>query len=134
MLRVCLDIEKTAFIYLISDKDHEALGDPICDTNGIPRLYFAGEHTICRWPSTVHGAILSGLREATRICDTFQGTLDTFATAEDIEAAKQAATAPHGVIPKKVIEEDDDDDIEEVNMEVGTNGVNNITKENGIGT
>ncbi|XP_075226663.1 lysine-specific histone demethylase 1A-like, partial [Lycorma delicatula] len=39
----------------------------------LPRLYFAGEHTIRNYPATVHGAFLSGLREGGRIADQFLG-------------------------------------------------------------
>ncbi len=39
----------------------------------LPRLFFAGEHTIRNYPATVHGALLSGLREAARIADQFLG-------------------------------------------------------------
>lgn len=39
----------------------------------ISRLFFAGEHTIRNYPATVHGALLSGLREAARIADQFLG-------------------------------------------------------------
>lgn len=42
-------------------------------TESIPRLFFAGEHTIRNYPATVHGALLSGLREAARISDQFLG-------------------------------------------------------------
>jgi lysine-specific histone demethylase 1 len=38
-----------------------------------PRVFFAGEHTIRNYPATVHGAFLSGLREAGRIADQFLG-------------------------------------------------------------
>ena len=38
-----------------------------------PRMFFAGEHTIRNYPATVHGAFLSGLREAGRIADQFLG-------------------------------------------------------------
>ncbi|CAG2101503.1 unnamed protein product, partial [Medioppia subpectinata] len=42
-------------------------------TASIPRLFFAGEHTIRNYPATVHGALLSGLRESARIADQFVG-------------------------------------------------------------
>lgn len=47
-----------------SPEDHEALAEPVGDT-----LFFAGEATNADYASTVHGAHLSGLREATRILD-----------------------------------------------------------------
>lgn len=37
----------------------------------IHRVYFAGEHTIRNYPASVHGALLSGLREAARIQTDF---------------------------------------------------------------
>lgn len=37
----------------------------------IPRVYFAGEHTIRNYPASVHGALLSGLREAARVREQF---------------------------------------------------------------
>ncbi len=45
-----------------SGEDYEALGAPVGD-----RLCFAGDGTIRAYPSTVHGAYLSGVREAERI-------------------------------------------------------------------
>ncbi len=41
--------------------------------DNLPRLFFAGEHTIRQYPATVHGAFLSGIREAGRIADQFLG-------------------------------------------------------------
>ncbi|ELT99209.1 hypothetical protein CAPTEDRAFT_225427 [Capitella teleta] len=41
--------------------------------NNLPRVFFAGEHTIRNYPATVHGALLSGCREAGRIADQFLG-------------------------------------------------------------
>ena len=34
------------------------------DRENLPRVFFGGEHTIRNYPATVHGAMLSGLREA----------------------------------------------------------------------
>ncbi|VEL41871.1 unnamed protein product, partial [Protopolystoma xenopodis] len=36
-----------------------------------PRIFFAGEHTSRCYPATVHGALLSGLREAARVSNTW---------------------------------------------------------------
>ncbi|ODM94088.1 putative lysine-specific histone demethylase 1 [Orchesella cincta] len=50
-------------------------GDPFhCnETKRSPhRLYFAGEHTFRNYPATVHGALLSGLREVGRIADELE--------------------------------------------------------------
>lgn len=43
------------------------------DSDGNPRVLFGGEHTNRQYPSTVHGAFLSGLREAARLADHFLG-------------------------------------------------------------
>lgn len=71
-----------------SGSDYDILSTPVIPPNpdspsqpqqpqqppqGLPRLYFAGEHTIRNYPATVHGAFLSGLREGGRICDQFLG-------------------------------------------------------------
>ncbi|NOX61813.1 MAG: NAD(P)-binding protein [Chloroflexi bacterium] len=44
------------------ESDYEALAEPVDE-----RLFFAGEATHVRYPATVHGAFLSGQREARRI-------------------------------------------------------------------
>lgn len=67
-----------------SGNDYDILATPITppnpqpttgssDTNSQPRLFFGGEHTIRNYPATVHGAFLSGLREAGRIADHYLG-------------------------------------------------------------
>lgn len=48
------------------------------DSKEMPRLFFAGEHTIRNYPATVHGALLSGVREAGRIADYFLGFPNTY--------------------------------------------------------
>lgn len=43
-------------------------------TQTIPLFFcYAGEHTIRNYPATVHGALLSGIREAARIADYYLG-------------------------------------------------------------
>ncbi|XP_063675482.1 lysine-specific histone demethylase 1A-like isoform X2 [Bolinopsis microptera] len=59
-----------------SGSDYDDLARPVAPQNASgahPRLFFAGEHTIRNYPATVHGALLSGLREAGRISDQFLG-------------------------------------------------------------
>ena len=51
-----------------SGKDYDILSQPVaapCSGKepNAPRVFFAGEHTIRDYPATVHGALLSGLRE-----------------------------------------------------------------------
>ena len=45
-------------------EDYDALAEPVGDG-----LYFAGEATMRRHPATMHGAFLSGMREAARISE-----------------------------------------------------------------
>ena len=49
---------------------------PISTTGNdqIPRVFFAGEHTMKNYPATVHGALLSGLREARKVADILLGS------------------------------------------------------------
>ncbi|EDV39455.1 uncharacterized protein Dana_GF25315 [Drosophila ananassae] len=61
-----------------SGSDYDLLAAPVIpptckEPEGLPRLFFAGEHTIRNYPATVHGAYLSGLREAGRIADYYLG-------------------------------------------------------------
>ncbi|KJH51625.1 hypothetical protein DICVIV_02161 [Dictyocaulus viviparus] len=42
--------------------------------SGPMRIFFAGEHTSERYPASVHGAWLSGVREAARIAEVFIGS------------------------------------------------------------
>ncbi|KEP62656.1 UNVERIFIED_CONTAM: histone lysine-specific demethylase LSD1/BHC110/KDMA1A [Hammondia hammondi] len=52
-------------------RDYDLLSYPVHH-----RLLFAGEHTIRPYPSTVHGACLSGRREAARILDWTTGLME----------------------------------------------------------
>ncbi|XP_058118731.1 possible lysine-specific histone demethylase 1 [Anopheles ziemanni] len=62
----------------VSDYDNEDDDNDESKPVGIPRLFFAGEHTIRNYPATVHGALLSGLREAGRIADYYLGFPNTY--------------------------------------------------------
>ena len=55
-----------------SGNDYDFLAAPVTPArNGPmvprPRVFFAGEHTMRNYPATVHGALLSGLREAGKV-------------------------------------------------------------------
>ncbi|CAH2047350.1 unnamed protein product, partial [Iphiclides podalirius] len=52
-----------------SGTDYDLLAAPVPGPPGENRLFFAGEHTMRNYPATVHGAFLSGLREAGRLAD-----------------------------------------------------------------
>ncbi|XP_052087644.1 lysine-specific histone demethylase 1A-like [Mytilus californianus] len=57
-----------------SGNDYDLMATPVSPQAGtLPRLFFAGEHTIRNYPATVHGAFMSALREAGRIADQFLG-------------------------------------------------------------
>lgn len=64
-----------------SGSDYDLLASPVIPptaqgvsvTKGPARVFFAGEHTMRNYPATVHGAFLSGLREASRIADQIIG-------------------------------------------------------------
>ncbi|CAH8610132.1 unnamed protein product [Schistosoma rodhaini] len=51
---------------------HQSHGiDGISMPTNNPRIFFAGEHTCRCYPATVHGALLSGLREAARVANYY---------------------------------------------------------------
>ncbi|CAI2731332.1 unnamed protein product [Schistosoma spindalis] len=52
-----------------SEQSH-GIDDISMPTNN-PRIFFAGEHTCRCYPATVHGALLSGLREAARVANHY---------------------------------------------------------------
>ena len=71
------DILATPVIPGNPGKDNDMIKNP-------PRLFFAGEHTIRNYPATVHGALLSGLREAGRIADQVRSIYYSEGTVEQI--------------------------------------------------
>lgn len=75
-----------------SDINRRALLSP---PQPVPRLFFSGEHTIRNYPATVHGALLSGLREAGRIADQFLGAMYTLPR----QATPTAASNPQQAHP-----------------------------------
>jgi len=56
-------------------EDYDILSYPVKSADAkIERVFFAGEHTIRHYPATVHGALLSGLREAERVVSLYTPT------------------------------------------------------------
>lgn len=86
-----------------SGSDYEVMATPVAAVPpqpghqptavNLPRVFFAGEHTIRNYPATVHGAFLSGLREAGRIADQFLGAPYAVPLRNDIPSAAAAAAA-----------------------------------------
>jgi lysine-specific histone demethylase 1 len=60
------------------------------------RLFFAGEHTVRNYPATVHGAMLSGVREAARVANQLLGA--PYAASPH----NSVSSSPH-VSPEKII-------------------------------
>ncbi|KAA8582083.1 hypothetical protein FQN60_008823, partial [Etheostoma spectabile] len=90
-----------------SGNDYDLMAQPITPgpaipgaSQPVPRLFFSGEHTIRNYPATVHGALLSGLREAGRIADQFLGAMYTLprqATPTAASNPQQAQPTPTGL-------------------------------------
>lgn len=55
------------------EKSKNPFSKRIKSSDEIPRLFFAGEHTTRYHFASAHGAVLTGLREAARIANTFLG-------------------------------------------------------------
>uniref|UniRef100_A0A1I8AMU3 Lysine-specific histone demethylase n=1 Tax=Steinernema glaseri TaxID=37863 RepID=A0A1I8AMU3_9BILA len=87
-------------------EEYDILAEPVRSENGLNRVYFAGEHTNRNYPATVHGAFLSGLREAGRIADELIGT--PYGNAE----YRQRVRAQAGLPKEEVIDLDDDEEEE----------------------
>ncbi|KAJ8723258.1 hypothetical protein PYW08_003170 [Mythimna loreyi] len=76
-----------------SGTDYDLLAAPVPGAPGENRLFFAGEHTMRNYPATVHGAFLSGLREAGRLADLLmpQPPITNASVAAATAAANAAA-------------------------------------------
>ncbi|XP_075975022.1 lysine-specific histone demethylase Su(var)3-3 isoform X2 [Anticarsia gemmatalis] len=76
-----------------SGTDYDLLAAPVPGSPGENRLFFAGEHTMRNYPATVHGAFLSGLREAGRLADLLmpQPPITNASVAAATAAANQAS-------------------------------------------
>jgi lysine-specific histone demethylase 1 len=84
-----------------SGEDYDTLAKPIT-VEGAEKaqLFFAGEHTNRNYPATVHGAMLSGLREAGRIADLYPAFTDS--TTGGAAAAAEEAEAATDVTSEKI--------------------------------
>lgn len=71
-----------AFVYIppgVNGQEQlEHMSEPILGEDGKPLVLFAGEHTTPYHPSTIHGAFLSGIREAYRLDLTLEPALNDF--------------------------------------------------------
>ncbi|TKR94120.1 hypothetical protein L596_008450 [Steinernema carpocapsae] len=87
-------------------EDYDVLAEPVKPENGPNRVYFAGEHTNRNYPATVHGAYLSGLREAGRIADELLGM--PYANNEYRRKVRKEAGLP----AEEIIDLDNDEEME----------------------
>lgn len=65
--------------------------DKMAESEG-GRLFFAGEATTCKYPATMHGAYISGLREAANISSTLERIQNTKAWEARGAAQKNTST------------------------------------------
>ncbi|GMT28265.1 hypothetical protein PFISCL1PPCAC_19562, partial [Pristionchus fissidentatus] len=102
--------------------DYDVLAESVRSTTekgentGSERLFFAGEHTNRNYPATVHGAMLSGQREAGRIADLFSGC--------------PYATPENNVINLEM-EEDEEEEEDDECIEIDTSGEKSEDKSGG---
>lgn len=77
-----------------SDEDYDTLAEPVEfeSTNKRPYIFFAGDHTCRDYPGRLHGAFLSGLREAARIANTFLGPINGKGKQAEYEEIGQGYT------------------------------------------
>lgn len=68
-------------------KDYDLLAEPVGNT-----MFFAGEATMKNYPSTVHGAMLSGMRAATEITNKYLGDVNKIFTKPSSSSSIKSAS------------------------------------------
>ena len=85
-----------------SGDDYDTLAKPITvEGADKAQMFFAGEHTNRNYPATVHGAMLSGLREAGRIADLYPAFADDAGFTAAAEVAKAEGEAVQEIGSKR---------------------------------
>lgn len=95
-------------------QEYQAMGQPILNRDGTtPVLLFAGEHTTAFHPSTIHGAYLSGIREAYRLdCALFPEEND-FLEFQDNDIYERTFSLEND-LPELNTDSDDNEDTQPV--------------------